>query len=201
MKTTKIFMLAATGILFSLALQAKTILQDVNLIWKPTTELTDFKKLSLTTVQSAPIQILPLKDARTVEPKQRIGENIESKKEFLPVETKANVADFTTQHLSQVLKEVGLSITNEKATYVLSGELKDFFVSEKDIYGGLVKIHFTLKRGEKVIWQREVSGQNTRFGRSYKYDNYMESFSDSIIDVAYRMLESDDFRAAFQAKK
>ena len=201
MKITNNVTQIAMVTLLSLSVQAKKLLVDVPLAWKPTTELTGFQHLSYAAVSAATIKIAPLKDDRKVEPAKRIGENKEDAKEFLPVETQADIATWVTEHMVDVFKEVGLKISNEKPDYVLVGELKDYFVTETNTYAGVVRIHFALKKGDKVVWEHDMIGRNSRFGRSYKYDNYMESLSDSLIDTCFQLLDNDEFKSAFQTKK
>ena len=188
-------------IFFSIHADAKKLLVDIDLNWKPTTDLFDFKKLSYGQLNPYKIKIEPLKDSRVVSPRGRIGENIEDKKEFLPVETKSDVAEFATKHLAEILKKVSINITEDTAAdYSLGGELREFFVQEKDTYESIVKINFVLKRKGAVVWTGEKFGKNTRFGRSYKEDNYMESLSDSLIDICLILLSDADFKKAFQTK-
>ena len=175
----------------------KKLLVDVNMQWKPTTELTAFKQLDYNDRSTLKIA---LKDARKVNPSARIGENKEKENDFKPVETKDNIAEFVNENMSEVLKEVGLKTVTENAEYVLTGEIKDYFVTETNTYQGVLKMNLVLQRNGKTVWDGVIIGKNSRFGRSYKLDNYMESLSDSIIDAAYKMLEDNGFKKAFQTK-
>lgn len=178
--------------------QAAKLLVDVNLLWKPTTELVEMSKLVKNKTSSLKVE---LSDKRAVEPLTRIGQNTEEPKSFLPVETKENIATFVQQHLSDTFEKVDLQIKEDHPDYILAGDIKEFFSAETNTYAGILTIHFYLKTGGKTIWEKVISGKNSRFGRSYKYDNYMESLSDSIIDTAYKVLENEEFKTAFQTKK
>ena len=50
---------------------------------------------------------------------------------------------------------------------------------------------------ETEIWL--AAGENTRFGRSYKLENYHETLSDILIDAIGRLLSDRDFMAALAA--
>jgi hypothetical protein len=53
--------------------------------------------------------------------------------------------------------------------------VKRFFVREDASYKSEVAIHLTVvDRDGKVLWNRLASGEATRFGRSYKAENYYE---------------------------
>lgn len=186
--------------LISLSAHAKKLLVDIELAWKPTTETSEFQKHSFQNIASVDLYVENFTDGRKITPIRRIGENIEEAKDFLPVETRADVPAWITAHTAQVLKDVGLKIVNEKSQYILSGEIKEFFVSETDTYAGVLKIHFILKKGNQLVWQGDIVGKNTRSGRSYKYENYMETLSDSLIDACYQLLENDGFKSAFPTK-
>jgi hypothetical protein len=41
-----------------------------------------------------------------------------------------------------------------------------------------------------------VNGDATRFGRSYKAENYFEVMTDMLLRATYNLLSSDGFRAA-----
>jgi hypothetical protein len=201
MKLIIYLMQIAICLFLSTSVIAKTLLVDVELYWKPTTEIVDLKKnISFTEVKGNKIKINLLKDSRKVNPMKRIGENAEEKT-VLPVETKMNIAEFVTEGLTKAMVGFGLEAsTTEKADYVLDGEVVEFFTTETNTYGTITNLNLVLKRSGKVVWKGTATGKNSRFGRSYKLDNYMESLSDSLIDLTYNLLDSSDFKKAFQTK-
>ncbi len=180
----------------STAMAAK-LMVDIDLYWKPTTSLSDLKKLDFNSTSS--IKVL-LTDKRSVTPLNRVGERSENPKEFLPVETKNNIADFVNKGMNDTLKKVGLNITEGESDYVLSGEINEFYVTETNTYQGSFRVSAQLKKSGKVVWEGNLFGKNSRFGRSYKLDNFMESLSDCIIDASYALLENEGFKKGFQTK-
>ena len=51
-------------------------------------------------------------------------------------------------------------------------------------------------RSGKTLWSGSASGDATRFGRSYKLENYMEVLSDAVVNAASSMLQSAEFQKA-----
>lgn len=193
-----IILFASTGLGFK---HSKTLLTDAQLTWKPTTQLSEMTNLTFEQLKTNNIKIERFKDSRTVNPLTRIGENKEDDgKGFFPVETKSNISEFVSNYFAKTLKDVGVNITQDKADYILSGEIKEYFVTEKDTYEATLNLHLELKKSGKRVWSGVIIGTNTRFGRSYKLDNYLESLSDVIIDSCSKLLGTNDFKKSFQTK-
>lgn len=197
---TQIAIIFSTGVSYAFK-DSKTLLVDKELVWKPTTKLGELANLTFEQLKTSKIKIEQFKDARTITPLTRVGENKEDDgKGFFPVETKSNISEFVTSHFSNTLLDIGANITQEKSDYVLSGEIKEYFVTEKDTYQTTLTLHLVLKKSGKRVWDGVIFGTNTRFGRSYKLENYMESLSDVIIDSCNKLLSANDFRKSFQTK-
>ncbi len=47
-----------------------------------------------------------------------------------------------------------------------------------------------------MLWSGTASGDATRFGRSYKLENYYEVLSDAIVNTVSSMLQSVPFQKA-----
>jgi hypothetical protein len=50
----------------------------------------------------------------------------------------------------------------------------------------------------KSLWEGNTTGSSTRFGRSYKLDNYHETLSDAIIDATGSLLQNSGFQDALK---
>jgi len=198
--------LTQIAILFFLATpsSAKKLLVDIDLKWKPTTELTEIEQISRQLKaelgSDLSFQLEKIKDERLIVPLTRIGENKEEPQDFLPVETQNNIADFVEQSLLELLKKTELFTTKNSNT-ALNVHLKTFFVTETNTYQGEATLQFQIKKNGKVISQQLITGKGTRFGRSYKLDNYMETLSDSMIDAFKQWISGPEFKKAFQTKK
>ena len=169
------------------------LLEHVALQWRPTSVL----KLGTMEVPQAAIQFEAFQDAR--EHKEGIGENLEGDKPK-PVTTTDDVGAFVTSHMRELFDHAGFKTVDSNGTVTIKGEVKQFFVRETSTYKSEVVVHLTVvSRGGKTLWSGLASGDATRFGRSYKLENYCEALSDAIVNAVSSMLESAEFRKALSA--
>ena len=178
----------------ALGAYAKTkTLEHVPLQWKPTSEL----KLGTMEVPQASIQFEIFQDAR--DNKEAIGENLEDDKPK-PVTTTDDVAAFVSSHMRQLFDRAGLKTVDSDGTVTIKGEIKQFFVKETATYKSEVAVHLTVVgHGGRTLWSGLASGDATRFGRSYKLENYYEVLSDAVVNTVSSMLESAEFKKALTA--
>lgn len=201
MKLFSFLMLVVIGASFSVTVKAATV-TTTDLFWKPTTEVMGLKQqLSISEVKVYKIKVGPLTDKRGENPANLIGENSEVKKQPKQVVTNSNISDFITRNFSSLLSDFGLQIVTESPDYTLEGDILEFFVMEDNVYKSRAKMNLVLKKAGNVIWRETIMGKNTRFGRSYKMENYMETLADSLIDMTYNLLDNADFTKSFQTKK
>ncbi len=99
--------------------------------------------------------------------------------------------------MKQIIAAAGLDVVDSGGTRVLKGELKQFYVDETDTYKGDVRLLVTLTDASgKAVWTGTTGGTSTRFGRSYKAENYYETLSDSLIEATYNLLKNPGFHDA-----
>lgn len=202
-----IFPIGMLILIFGHNLNAKELLMGFDLYWKPTTKIETIKEsFDKDVFKNINIKWGQLKDLRKTNPLTRIGENKEDSKDFLPVETQSDVLLFVKTHLSKTLIEVGIDFKNESNAslaneYVLDADLLELFIEETNQYNAKVQILFKLKKANKIIWKDTLNGASSRFGRSYKLDNYMETLADSIIELSKSLITNTDFKKSFQTKK
>jgi hypothetical protein len=178
----------------TLAAQAKTaLLQQVPLKWTPTSDL----RLGTVEMSQAPIQVEPFQDVRPNP--QTIGENREDDTPK-PVTTTDDVGAFVSRHMRELLDQAGLKTVDSGGAVTLKGEVKQFFVRETGTYKSTVAVHLTVvgKDGQ-TLWSGTASGDATRFGRSYKLENYYEVLSDALVNTVSSMLQSAEFQKALRA--
>lgn len=192
----------ATGlVLTASAAWASKPMVDVPLIWRPTSTLQDFKlqPLNLTQLRGIQIQIVPF--ANACSDKTLIGENREDKTSKT-IRTNADIAAFVTDHTKDILKGLGFPFTDkpEQANAILSGEVLSFGVVERDTYVGDVRIKLIIRKGGELVWEGLALGQATRFGRSYKLENYYEVLTDSLLEAIARMAASQTFLDGLSGK-
>ena len=81
----------------------------------------------------------------------------------------------------------------------MSGEIRQFFVTEAPSYKGVVSVVIHVKdRAGKELWNGAISGDAERFGRSYSAENYFEVMSDMIISASYNLLITPGFHDSLQ---
>jgi hypothetical protein len=183
--------LLALLLALSLDTSAKTVLlEHVKLQWKPTSDL----RLAAMEMAQAPIQFETFQDARAN--KEAIGENTEDDKPK-PVTTTDDVGAFVSTHMRELFDKAGLKTVDSDGAVTIRGEVKQFFVRETSTYKTEVAVHLTLiGRDGKTLWSGIASGDASRFGRSYRLENYYEGLSDALVNTVSSMLQSAEFQKA-----
>jgi hypothetical protein len=185
-----IISLALVGVAF-----AKTApLEHVRLQWKPTSDL----GLGAREMSQVPIQFEIFQDVR--DNKELIGENREDDKPK-PVTTTDDVGGFVSTHMRELFDHGGLKTVDSNAAVTIKGEVTQFFVRENSTYKSEVAVHLTVVGSDgKTLWSGVASGAATRFGRSYKLENYYEVLSDAIVNTVSSMLQSAEFQKALSQR-
>ena len=174
---------------------ASAPLENIPLAWKPTSVFSEMGTLDLSgAVIATKIRFDPLVDTR--QDPARVAENRE-KAQVRPMTTSTDVAAFVTDHLKSTVHSAGLNVVDSDADISVSGDIRKFFVTEDNTYNGEISLMIHVKdRSGKELWSGIVNGDATRWGRSYKAENYFEVMSDMILRAAFNMLSSDGFHAA-----
>ena len=188
----RLFLLLMT---FALGAEAKTpLLEHVPLRWRATSDL----KLGTMEMAQTPIQVEPFQDARANP--ETIGENREDEAPK-PVTTNDDVGAFVSKHQRDLLDKGGLKTVDSDGAVIIKGEVKQFFVRETSTYKSTVAIHLTvMSRDGQTLWSGTASGDATRFGRSYKLENYYEVLSDALVNTVSSMLQSPEFQKALSGR-
>jgi hypothetical protein len=167
-----------------------TLLEHVPLQWKPTSAL----QLGAAQMPQTPIQFEMFQDAR--EDKVAIGENDEDAQPK-PVTTGDDVGAFVSTHMRELFQHAGLKTVDSEGAVTIKGEVRQFFVRETNTYQSQVAVRVTvMSRDGRTLWNGLASGDASRFGRSYKLENYYEGLSDAIVNTVSSMLQSTQFQAA-----
>jgi hypothetical protein len=125
-----------------------------------------------------------------------IGENREGD-ESKPVTTSDDVGAFVGVHIRQLFDEAGIKMVDSNGAVTVTGEVKKFFVREGNTYKSEVAVQLTVTDPEgKTLWKGLASGEATRFGRSYKVENYYEVLSDAVVNTVSSMLQAAEFQRA-----
>jgi len=166
-------------------------LEGIPLVWKPTNKTAGV--VNLVGITDVKFRVEPFTDSRP--DTKKIAENQEDKV-FKPVTTSGDVAQFCTEHFAETLRRNGLHVVSEGGDVVIGGEVMEFMVIETNTYKGEVRLKLTVKRGDNETWIGVASGTSSRFGRSYKAENYYETLSDSLIEATYNLLRNPSFHEA-----
>jgi hypothetical protein len=184
-------------ILLSVALGAyakSRLLEHVPLQWRPTSEL----RLGTLGMSQTPVQFETFRDVR--DDKQAIGENREDD-EPKPVTTTDDVGAFVSTHMRELFDHAGLKTVDSNGAVTIKGEIRQFFVRETGTYKSAVAVHVTVVgRDGNTLWSGVASGDATRFGRSYKLENYYEVLSDAVVNTVSSMLQSAEFQRALSGR-
>jgi hypothetical protein len=175
----------------SFAASSKTkLLEHIPLQWRPTSDL----RLGTAQMTVLPVTVATFTDGR--DNKELIGENREDH-DVKPVTTTDDVGAFVSTHIRQLFDQAGIKTVDSNGAVTLKGEVKKFFVREGNTYESEVAIHLTaIDQDGKTLWNGLASGVATRFGRSYKAENYFEVLSDAVVNTVSSMLQAADFQKA-----
>jgi hypothetical protein len=165
----------------ALALGA-TRLASVPLRWRPTDGAAAAVNAAARTFQGKKVRVVPFADAR--QDPQLIGRNVEDDQPRT-VTTREDVGAWCADQLAELLRRAGVEVVPEGADLTVSGQVVAFFVEEDDRYRGAVALKLSVTDLEgKERWAGRILGDSDRFGRSYKYENYMETLSDALLHAA-----------------
>jgi hypothetical protein len=173
-------------------------LENVPLVWKPTSGLGAGGHIDLADVRAAKVKVAPMTDSRQT-PKL-IGENRE---ETTPrtVTTRDNVAAFVTARFKILLGNAGLDVVDSGETATIKGEVKQFFVAETSTYEAQVRFLITVTDPSgNPRWSGVIDGNARRFGRSYSAENYYEVLSDAVVTAVASLLADEGFLKAVAQK-
>ncbi|MEM1247651.1 MAG: hypothetical protein AAGA81_12145 [Acidobacteriota bacterium] len=170
--------------------------ENIPLVWTPTTELGELDPIDLTGVTGTAIEIGEITDSRRET--EEIGRNVEDARPKL-VTTPDNVAEFVRDKVGDLMFDMGFKVVKSDAEFRLEGELRKFYCEEDNTYEAETVMVMKLIDGSgNAVWESLITGSSTRWGRSYKDENYYESLADSLIEATHRIASSADFRRALR---
>jgi hypothetical protein len=170
-------------------------LTNIPLKWTPKESIASMGPLDLSGVMiTTKIQVDKFTDART--DAASVAENRE-KSQPRPVTTSSDVPAFVADNMKNAMHGLGMSVVDSGGDVVLSAEVRQFFVAETSTYHGDLSLLVHLKNAAgKEIWSGIVLGSAEHFGRSYKAENYYETFSDMVLHATYNLLANPAFHEA-----
>jgi len=174
-------------------------LENIPLTWKPTTTMAERGPLDLKGIDGAKLQVDAFIDNR--EDKAYIGVN-KAKIPNRKVTTQEDVARFVTYQMKTLMSAQGVPIVESGGTVVMKGWIKRYFVEEASRYNADVELELTFSDPAtgKILWSFMTSGNSSRYGISYKADNYYEVLSDALISATHELLRNPKFRDVMMKK-
>ena len=171
-------------------------LENIPLQWKPTSVFSELGTIDLSGATiTTKIHFDLLVDTR--QNPTLVAENREKADKVRQMTTSSDVAGFVTDHLKDSLHGAGLTFVDSGADVSISGEIRQFFVTEMATYNGEVSLLIRVKNNAgKELWAGIATGDSTRWGRSYSAANYYETISDMLLRATYNLLANPGFRDA-----
>lgn len=172
---------------------------DVDLKFIPAPKITATGIQGDTAMLSTPLNLV-IVSTTSPAAQDKIGENRENEKKFVPIFAKGPVSVHVNSAIRSLLGSWGAHIVPD-AKLQLEAEVIQFNVVETNRYHGDVKIRFALKNPTgAVLWEGLKVGATARFGRSLSEANYNETLSDSLATCVVALINDVDFRAAWSGK-
>lgn len=174
---------------------AKQLLHNIELDWRPTSKA--LASRGNPALAGLTVQLGSFGDTRAN--RQLIGENRKEADEgtVLPVSTVTDVPAWVAKHLKETLQQNGVNVVDSGAAIVLDGDVQRLFVEETNNYQANIVLHLRVRdTGGAVLWETNLSANESRFGRSYKKENYCELLSDTLINLTHVLLGNAKFRDA-----
>jgi len=181
---------------------AGSSLLNIPLVWKPTDAISALEPIDLTVFKNASFTIKLFNDVR--KKPSEIGMNVEKQSagKILYVTTADNVSEWLTDRFGKILSEFDIAVVKDGAAMSLEADIVKFYVTEDSTYKANVglKVRLKSKKGD-MLWEGTIAASSSRWGSSYKAENYYEALSNTCIDVVYNLLKSDAFLQAVKKSK
>jgi hypothetical protein len=172
------------------ASSATKLLEHIPLVWRPTSSL----RLGTMQMPGTTVTFGAFTDGR--ERRGIIGENREDETPK-PVSTDDDVGAFVGVHMRQLFDGAGIKTVDSGGAVIVKGDVRKFFVREGSTYTSEVAVQLIVSDADgKILWKGIASGEATRFGRSYKAENYFEVLSDAVVNTVSSMLQAPEFQRA-----
>jgi len=171
-------------------------LENIPLKWTPTSPFSEWGPVDVSgAMLTSKIHVDAFVDTR--QNPSLVAENREKPSNVRQVTTSSDVAAFVADHFKDTLRGAGLNIVDGAADLNISGEIRKFFVTEANTYGGEISLLLHVKNSAgKELWTGLVTGDSTRWGRSYSATNYYETMSDMVLSATHNLLATAGFHDA-----
>jgi hypothetical protein len=173
---------------------ARDALVNIPLKWSPTSTLSEWGAVDLSGATiTTKIHWDGFTDTR--ENPTLVAENREKADKVWTVTTSTDVTAFVSDHMRDSVHGAGLNVVDSEADVNISGEIRKFFVTETSTYNGEISVLVHVKNSAgKELWTGIISGDASRWGRSYNAANYFETMSNMTLSATYNLLNNTGFR-------
>jgi hypothetical protein len=174
-------------------------LENIPLTWKPTSTMAQRGPLDVKGLEGVKLQIDPFADNR--ENPGFIGQN-RDKVPTRKVTTQENVARFVTYQVKTLMSAQGVPVVDSGGTVIMKGWVKRFFADETNRYNAEVELElqFVDAASGKVLWSYMTAGSSSRYGISYKADNYYEVLSDALMGAVHELMRNPKFKTVLTTR-
>jgi hypothetical protein len=140
-----------------------------------------------------------IKDARSN--LRSIGENLEHRKERIPVFSSDNdeVSHFVHSALIKEFRSKNFSVEDQAGTAskIITGTILKFWTVETSNYSSQTQLRIEVKdKAGRVYHSRTYTGTGKNRGRSLQDNNYYECMSDSMISIIDKLFSDHEFLSA-----
>jgi predicted secreted protein len=99
--------------------------------------------------------------------------------------------------MRELFTKAGIKTVDSDGSVIVKGEVRQFFVRETNTYKAEVAVHLTVVgKDGATLYSGVATGDASRFGRSYKLENYYEVLSDAVVNATSSALQSTEFQKA-----
>jgi hypothetical protein len=166
----------------------------LRLVWRGVDESKPMgSDATLGALRAVPINLVPLKDARS----QPLAIGRYDNEKGAIVYTPDNVAAFYGTALAESLKKQGARL-DPAAKVSLASEIVDLIVVEDDSFKAVARLRFTVAKDGREVWSGVVEGKDDRHGKDHSSALLNEALSNAFADAVRHVLSSPDLAKALR---
>lgn len=165
----------------------------MKLAWKPPAAPFAVNAAVLSSLQKAKIIMPPFTNARLKQNEIAI-----MKDNRKVMHTPDKVEAFVDTVVRNELVSRGVRLEDAKTSMTLAGQVVEFFVTEDDKFIGVVRLRFTLSKGDTELWTEVVEGTSKVHGRDHDRASYNEALSTALTNAMAALLNNKEFGAALK---
>jgi hypothetical protein len=171
--------------------------QDMTLplLWMPAQNIAELSPVPIGKLNAIKVAVNVV-DVR--EKTNEIGRNTKREKPRLYL-TNDSVAAWFAEQFKYILRHFKINVADSGAPEVtFDVQLKKFYVEEGKMYEGEIAFKIAaLSLEKKELWSGTITSGVSRWGLSFKKDNYRKCLCNAFLEAVYSLLKTSDFISAF----